>query len=252
MERHIRLAPAVAATLYAVPASHPCAAVERALQLKDLEYRRVDLPPVAHKAVQQALFGGGTVPGLTLDGRRILGSRPIMRALDERAPEPRLVPEDRHARKPIELAEGWGDEVLQPLVRRVLWLALGRAPAAMPAYSDGSNLRIPAPVARLSAPLIARAEQRINAASDASVRADLANLGHHLARVERWMEHDVIGGERPNAADLQIGAGLRLLLTLEDVARAVGSREAVNLARRWFPDYPGRVPAGVLPSDWLR
>jgi glutathione S-transferase len=241
----------VAATLYAVPASHPCAAVERALQLKRVAYRRVDLPPVAHKAFQQALFGGGTVPGVTLDGRRILGSRPIVRALDARAPEPRLLPEDREARQPIELAEGWGDEVLQPLVRRVLWSALRRAPAAMPSYSKGSSLRIPAPAARLAAPLVARAEQRINAASDASVRADLANLGHHLARVERWMEHDVIGGEQPNAADLQIGAGLRLLLTVEDVARSAGSRGAVDLARRWFPDYPGTVPAGVLPAAWL-
>jgi len=241
----------VAATLYAVPASHPCAAVERALQLKRVAYRRVDLPPVAHKAFQQALFGGGTVPGVTLDGRRILGSRPIVRALDARAPEPRLLPEDRKARQPIELAEGWGDEVLQPLVRRVLWSALRRAPAAMSSYSEGSSLRIPAPAARMAAPLVARAEQRINAASDASVRADLANLGHHLARVERWMEHDVIGGEQPNAADLQIGAGLRLLLTIEDVARSVGSRGALDLARRWFPDYPGRVPAGVLPAAWL-
>src|SRR3954447_1752064 len=83
MDAHIRLAPAVAATLYAVPASHPCAAVERALELKGIAYRRVDLPPVAHKGIQQALFGGGTVPGLALDGRRILGSRPIIRALDE-------------------------------------------------------------------------------------------------------------------------------------------------------------------------
>jgi glutathione S-transferase len=69
--------------------------------------------------------------------------------------------------------------------------------------------------------------------------------------VERWMEHDVIGGEQPNAADLQIGAGLRLLLTVEDVARSVGTRGAVDLARRWFPDYPGRVPAGVLQAAWL-
>ena len=241
----------MAATLYAVPASHPCAAVERALQLKEIEYRRVDLPPVAHKPVQLALFGGGTVPGLVLDGRRILGSRAIVRALDEQRPEPALLPGDRKAHISVELAEGWGDEVLQPLVRRVLWCALGRAPGAMPSYGEGSSPAIPAPVARLSAPLIARAEQRINGASDLNVRADLANLPHHLARVERWMEHEVIGGERPNAADLQIGAGLRLLLTVEDVARAVGSGPAVELARRWFPEYPGRVPAGVLPAAWL-
>jgi glutathione S-transferase len=242
----------VAATLYAVPASHPCACVERALQLKRIGYRRLDLPPVAHKPIQKALFGGSTVPGLVLDGKRILGSRQIVRALEHQVADPPLLPADDKERKSVEIVEEWGDEVLQPLVRRAIWAALRRAPAAVPSYSEGSNLPIPAPVARLSAPLIARAEQRINAASDLNVRADLAHLDRHLARVDRWIEHEVIGGERPNAADLQIGSGLRLLLTIEDFASVAGSRPATELARRWFPRYPGRVPGGVLPAAWLR
>ena len=241
----------MAATLYAVPASHPCACVERALQLKALDYRRIDLPPVAHKAVQKALFGGSTVPGLVLDGRKLLGSLHIIRALEEKVAEPRLLPAGEQERKSVQLAEGWGDEVLQPLVRRVIWAALGRAPAAIPSYSEGSRLQVPAPLARLGAPLIARAAQRLNAASDLNVRADLAHLDNHLGRVDRWIEHEVIGGERPNAADLQIGAGLRLLLTIDDVARWAGSRPATELAFKWFPRYPGRVPAGVLPAAWL-
>ena len=240
------------ATLYAVPASHPCACVERALQLKAIEYRRIDMPPVAHTAIQQALFGGGSVPGLVLDGEKVLGSLPIIRALEEKAPEPPLLPSDPRERKSVELAEGWGDEVLQPLVRRVLWAALGRRPGAMLSYSEGSKLPIPAPVARLSAPLIARAERRLNGAADLNVRADLAHLERHLQRVDRWVEHEVIGGEHPNAADLQIGSGLALLLTIEDVASRFDGRPATELARRWFPDYPGRVPAGTLPPDWLR
>jgi glutathione S-transferase len=241
----------VAATLYAVPASHPCACVERALQLKAIAYRRIDIPPVAHKPLQKALFGGATVPGLVLDGRRILGSLHIIRALEEKVAEPRLLPADPKERKSVQLAESWGDEVLQPLVRRVIWSALKREPAATPSYSEGSKLSVPAPLARVSAPLIARAEQRINSASDLNVRADLAHLDNHLARVERWIEHEVIGGDQPNAADLQIGAGLRLLLTIEDVAAAVGSRPASQLAFKWFPRYPGRVCGGVLPAAWL-
>ena len=61
----------------------------------------------------------------------------------------------------------------------------------------------------------------------------------------------MIGGEQPNAADLQIGSGLRLLLTIEDVARWPASRPATQLAFKWFPRYPGRVPAGALPAAWL-
>jgi glutathione S-transferase len=241
----------VAATLYAVPASHPCACVERALQLKAIDYRRIDMPPVAHMPIQKARFGGATVPGLVLDGRKILGSLHIIRALEEKVAEPPLLPADPKERKSVQLAEGWGDEVLQPLVRRVIWSALGREPAALPSYSEGSRLQVPAPLAQLSAPLIARAEQRINRSSDLNVRADLAHLDHHLARVDRWIDHEVIGGEQPNAADLQIGAGLRLLLTIDDVARWAGSRPATQLAFKWFSQYPGHVPAGVLPAAWL-
>jgi glutathione S-transferase len=241
----------VAATLYAVPASHPCAAVEKALQLKGIEYRRVDIPPVAHKPVQRVLFGRGTVPGLRLDGRKIIGSREIMRALDDAVPEPPLLPADEKERKSVGLAEQWGDEVLQPMSRRIIWVALRRSPESMASYGGDSSLPIPAAVTRLTAPLVARAEQKLAGATDLNVRADLRALDHHLARVERWMDHHVVGGEQPNAADLQIGSGLALILTIEDISNAFGERRACELARRWFPDFPGRVPAGALPAEWF-
>ena len=242
----------MAATLYAVPASHPCAAVEKALQIKGVDYRRIDIPPVAHKLVQYALFGQATVPGLVLDGEKVAGSRAIVRALEERVPDPPLLPADKKERKSVEFAEQWGVEVLQPLARRAIWMALRRSPDALPSYGEGSALPLPDALSRASAPLVVRAEQRINHATELNVRADLAALDHHLARVERWMEHDVVGGAAPNAGDLQIGSGLALLLTIEDIERWVGARRAFELARRWFPGYPGRVPAGAFPAAWLR
>ena len=236
----------MAATLYAVPASHPCACVERALQLKAIEYRRVDLPPVAHKAIQKALFGGSTVPGLVLDGEKILGSLPHHpRARASRRPSRRCCPSDAKERKSVELAEGWGDEVLQPLVRRVLWAALARAPARDALLQRGLEARDPGARSRgSSAPLIARAEQRINDASDLNVRADLAHLDSHLARVDRWIEHDVIGGEQPNAADLQIGAGLALLLTIEDVASRCGDAAGDGAGATVVPGVSGARAGG--------
>ena len=51
------------AKLYVVPASHPCATVAAALDLKGLPYRRVELAPAFHKLHQKLRFGGrGTVP----------------------------------------------------------------------------------------------------------------------------------------------------------------------------------------------
>jgi glutathione S-transferase len=240
------------ATLYAIPASHPCAAIELALRLKEMPYERVDLLPVIAKALQLRRFGGGTVPGVVFDdGERVLGSRAILRALEHRAPDPPLLPLDGRARRSVEDAERWGDEVLQPLARRVVWAALRRRPALMMDYSDGADLPVPAPLARLSAPLVAQAGSRFNDATDLEVRADLVNLDFHLDRADRWVETGAIGGEQPNAGDLQIGAGLRLLLTLEDLEERIGARACARVARRWFPEYPGGVPAGVLPSGWL-
>ena len=114
------------AKLFAVPASHPCATVERALQVKRVPYERIDLVPVLHKAVLKVRFGTGTVPGVEFeDGTRAHGSRAIVRALEQRVPQPSLLPPpgtDRRRR--VEEAEEWGDQALQPLVRRLLWQAL--------------------------------------------------------------------------------------------------------------------------------
>ena len=241
----------MAATLYALPASHPCACIELALKLKGIDYERVDMVPLMHKALQQARFGGTTVPGLILDGEKILGSRRIVRALEERVPEPPLLPARDVERKAVELAEEWGDQVLQPLARRIVWAALARDTSAIESYSAGAKLPVPPVIARLTAPLVARAEIRVQQASDANVRADLANLDRHAQRVERWIEQGTLDREQPNAADLQIGAGLRLLLTLDDIAAKLDGRPAAGLARRWFPEYPGRTPAGALPAAWL-
>jgi len=182
-----------------------------------------------------------------------VGSRAILRELDARTAEPPLLPpEDDPAHDAIERAEAWGDEVLQPLVRRLIWAALRRRPEAMPSYGSAARLPIPDVVARLAAPLVAIAEQRIHQADDPNVRADLAHLDSHLKRIEGWLDDGTLGGEVANAADLQIASSLRLLLTLEDVDRRIGDRPAAALARRWFPDFPGSVPAGALPAAWLR
>jgi glutathione S-transferase len=242
----------VPAVLYASPASHPCAVAERALQLKGVAYRRVDQVPVLHRLLQRTRFGIWTVPGVVFDdGTRVGGSRRILRALEERVPEPPLLPADGEARAHVERAEEWGDEVLQPIARRVALTTLARAPRAVASYVQGAQLPLPAPVVRAAAPLMPKLSRRVNRVTDADVRADLLALPRHAARVDRWIEDGVIGGDALNAADLQIGASLRLLLTLGDVASLLDGRPAAALARRAYPAYPGSVPAGTLPAAWL-
>jgi glutathione S-transferase len=229
--------------LYVVPASHPCATVMKALELKGVPYKRVDLVPTFHVVAQRLRFGRRTVPGIVFDdGTKVQGSRAILRELEKRKPEPTLY-------KPgIEEAEMWGDEVLQPLVRRVLWQALTADTGAQESYLEGARLfpPTPRPVARMSGGAVAWAERKLNGSTPDAVRADLDALPAHLDRIDAWIADGTLGGE--TAADLQVFASVRLLMTLDDLAQEFAGRPCAEHARRLFGDYPGRVSAGALAA----
>jgi glutathione S-transferase len=234
-------------TLYVVPASHPCAAVEYALKRKGLAYRRVDLMPLFHVLHQRVVFGRRTVPGLTLPtGEKVVGSRAILRVLDGLEPDPPLLPAGAADRARVEAAEAWGEAVLQPLVRRVLWAGAQASPAALTSYSEGADLPVPASLAVKSAPLVVRLERALNRSTDEAVREDLAAMRAHLDRADGYIAEGTLGGDPPNVADLQIASSLRLLMTLEDLRPEFEPRPSGQLALRLFPDYPGRMPSGSV------
>jgi glutathione S-transferase len=239
------------AKLYVVSASHPCWAVARALELKRIEFKRVEWPPTMHVPMQRLRFGQGTVPGLVIDGEKVIGSRRIMQRLDELVPEPRLYPSEPQARARVEEIDRWGDEILQALARRLVWWALRNNPATIISYGQDSRLPFPDSVTRALAPVIARVEWLINHVSDESARRDVEALPGHLELVDGWIAEGPLGQEVPNAADLQIGSSIALLYTQEDLHALLADRPAVTLARRQFARFPGHVPAGTLPAAWL-
>jgi glutathione S-transferase len=240
--------------LYVVHSSHPSETVKKALELKGIPYKTVELLMPTHVPLQLLRFRRRTVPALKLDGGdKVVGSRAILRRLDELVPDPPLLPADAGARAAVLDAERWGDELLQPLTRRIVWGALKRHPAAIPSYQEASQLPpLPRPVVRLVAPGVIAIERALHHASDDAVRADLAALPGHLDRIDGWIVDGVLGGAKePNAADLQIGASLRLLTTIGDVRPLLAGRPAEALATALFADFPGDVPAGAYPADWL-
>jgi glutathione S-transferase len=237
--------------LYVLTGSHPCDAVEAALKLKSIHYERIELVPLSQVLIGPIRYGGTTVPGMRLDGERIVGSRPIMRRLDALVPEPPLVPApgDPSYAKVLE-AERWGDEVLQSVPRRILDVALVRRPSAGESYLADAKLPLPRQLVRPSLPIVARLMALKNKADDDSVRADLAALPGQLDRVDAWIAEGLLGGERPNAADLQIGSTIRLLMSIGDVRPLIDGRPAAELTR-YFPPLVGEIEAGTLPADWL-
>jgi glutathione S-transferase len=242
----------VEARLFVIPASHPSVAAQLMLEHKGIAYKRTDLLPVISKGVLRvAGFSGITVPALKIDGRRVQGSREIARELDRLAPEPPLFPADAEKRAAIEEAERWGDEVLQPPMRQILWWAIKRDKEPLRSYSEGAKLGLPISLAMKTAAPIVALSARFNEADDEHVRRGLAEMPAMLDKIDAWIAAGVLNGEQLNAADFQIAPSLGLAMTIDDLRPAIEGRPAGELAKRIVPNYPGKTPP-ILPPAWLQ
>jgi glutathione S-transferase len=232
------------ATLFGVAASHPSLAAELMLRHKGVDYRRVDLPTVTHRTLLRALgYPRKTVPALRIDGARVQGTTEIARALDALAPSPPLFPSDPDRRREVETANAWGDEVLQPVPRRLTLNALKHDRAALRSYLEDARLGVPVGLVAPVAPLIAAASRRVNRATDEAAERDLAALPGLIDRVDELIERGVIGGPARNAADFQIATSISLLLTMDDVRPQIEGRPAERLARDVVPRQVGHLPS---------
>jgi glutathione S-transferase len=239
------------ARLFVIPASHPSIAVELMLKHKGIDYKRTDLLPVISKGVLRAAgFPGVTVPALKVDGDKVQGSRPIARELDRLRPEPPLLPADPAQRAAVEEAERFGDEELQHPVRQILWWGMKKDHSPLRSYSEGARIGMPIGLAVKTAAPIVALSARFNEASDENARRALEKLPALLDKVDALVESGVVNGERPNAADFQIAPSVGLAMTLDDLRPLIENRPAAALARRFVPDYPGKMPP-VLPPEWL-
>ena len=231
------------ATLFGVAASHPSLAAELMLRHKGVEYRRVDLPTVTHRTLLRALgYPGKTVPALRIDGARVQGTTQIALALDALIPSPRLFPSDPDKRREVEQADAWGDEVLQPVPRRLTLNALKHDRSALRSYLEDARLGVPVGLVAPVAPLIAAASRRVNRATDEAAARDLAALPGLIDRVDELIGRGVIGGAECNAADFQIATSVSLLLTMDDVRPLIEGRPAERLAREVVPHQVGHLP----------
>jgi glutathione S-transferase len=97
----------------------------------------------------------------------------------------------------------------------------------------------------------------VSKADDAQLRKDLSRLPELMEHVDALIEDGTIGGEAPNAADLQILTSIRLLVAHEDLRPAIASRPCGKAALRLIPDYPRTGPDALppvpaaLPPAWL-
>jgi glutathione S-transferase len=221
---------------------------EAALRRKGLEYDTVTLQAGTHNAEMERLYGEGhrTVPGLLVDDEPVHGSRAILERLEALQSSPALYPEA--IADEVREAERWGDEELQDLGRRLPWGALHFRPEALGTFGGAGPLDPPGTDFAMR---YIRATWKYHGLTAERLAQDLAGLPEKLDRIDGFVEQGVLGGDEPTAADLQIGATVRVLLTVGDLRPLIEDRSAGRVARAWFPDYAGDIPAGAYPAGWL-
>ncbi len=237
--------------LYSMPGSHAAMTGQLLFDYKGVSYKRTDLLPVVSWVVLKALrFPDRTVPAAMIDGERVQGTRAIARELDRRQPEPPLFPGDPERRRAVEEAERFGDEELQQRVREIFLWCARKDRSGLVGYLEGGKIGMPHGLAaRTAGPFIAL-DARARGATDDNVRQAISALPGMLQRIDDWIEEGVLGGDPPNAADLQIAPSLRLAMSLDDLRPGIEGRPAAGLATRIVQHFPGRTPA-VLPPEWL-
>src|SRR5689334_613464 len=235
--------------LYGIPASNAVLTVQLALEHKSIEYRRVDLLPVIHRiGMPLRRFGGVTVPGIVIDGRRVHGSLASLRALDEQRTGPPLFPADPLRRREVENAVSWGEENYQPVTRRLLPYSLLRRPRAVSSLLQDSRTLIPASVLSKTAAPALFANSRIHHSNEDHVRRMLGELPAMLDLVDSWIGTGLLDADDPGAADFMIAPSTRALMWFEDLRPAIEGRPAAEHALRVAPRYAGAIPA-VFPAD---
>jgi glutathione S-transferase len=245
--------------LYVIPGSHACRAALLMLEHKRVPYHRVDVVTLLHPLVVRmhgfdaggqirtagtrrplALRLGdrlGTVPALACDGQRISTNHRIARFLDQRHPEPGLLPDDPEQRSAVEEAEHWANETLQMAARRIVFPAVIRDPAGFSRSTGdgrmGYLLYRRALTRRLVAPLIGRL---IFAAGPAAEDDPITELPPMLDRIDGWITDGVLGGPQLNAADFMVAPSLALILYRLDARPLFQGRPALELVDRILPE----------------
>lgn len=123
----------------------------------------------------------------------------------------------------------------------------------MRAALEGSALPLPIPAALAvpaAAPLL-WLDRRIHGVTDAAAEKALRELPATLDQLDAAIGRRDLGRRPPTAADFQVAASVRMLLTLDDLRAVLADRPVTQLARDLIPNFTGSIPAGALPTAAL-
>lgn len=224
----------MAALLLGVPSSHFADKVEWTLRIKDVPYRRIDLPPLGHRAVLRVVNPRGTVPVLRIDSRLLRSSQAAVEYLDEHYPEPPLRATDPEVRAWV----AWADTELAEQARRVGYAALRRHPAAA-----AGVLPLPRalrPAAGVAVRPFVAAITRTHGVTGARMDAARREVGATLERVATALERgdgQHLVGDTLTLADVAVASLIRPFLQVRSLPELAAAQDhpALVWARATLP-----------------
>jgi glutathione S-transferase len=126
--------------LWQLQISHYNEKVRWALDYKRIPHTRRSMMPGVHQLIVKRKAGIVTSPVLEVDGGGIGDSTAILEAIEERWPEPPLMPENPLQRRRALRLEDYFDEELGPHIRRaVYWELLPHPDVVIPLFTDGAS-----------------------------------------------------------------------------------------------------------------
>lgn len=244
-------------TAYLFNGSNACATGRLLLKQSGLEYGEQLLLPGFHAAsLKLRGFPGVTVPALKIthaDGKhteRIIGTLNIAQRLHELAPSARLFPTTPAALEAVKDAEIQGEK-LQNALRRIMYLNAAHDDSPIRALVDSTGFsKLPPSIRRTIPPLLRRAATLGHKARPERLAPDLARVAATLTMVDELVRSGMLGGDTPNAADLQLAPNLSALMNIANAPTDICARPWAEIPRRWFPSYP-MVEQMRLPEAWF-
>ena len=187
--------------LIQIPFSHNCVKVRVALAVKNLPYDVENIPPRDRSSPLRA-SRQGLVPVL-VDGERVIAdSTAILLYLDERHPDPPLLPRDPQQRARCLLLEDWADRAFMEASRRIAYGTIFQQPGRLASLFFPGEQGLKARLKERAAKRVVRKRFRISEARHVKDLADVrraAALAVDLLDGRPWLQES-----GPTVADIAL------------------------------------------------
>lgn len=203
-------------------ASPYCRKARMALDYKGVAYETVEVGFLRREELER-LSGQRKVPALDFGGEVVADSTAILRFLEARVPEPRLIPADAEARARAMVWEDWADEALIPTLAALRWLIPASRRRAMAEAREAYPARgLPRALALGVVSMALPALVRLRVLKDGGLPRHFALLDDALELLSDALAGPkCLCGDEPTAADLAVYSALSVIAGLEGWERVV-------------------------------